>query len=503
MLSKHSLFFCLALALAVRLPAALFDNNFLAPDEIVQYIGQAHRLVYQHGPVPWEYQVGLRSWLIPGFLALPMWVAKSVGFSPHAGLVLIRVLMSFLSLSIVWCAFQWGRIYHGIRGAWIAGGLAAFWPDLWIMAPHPLEEALAAYSLVPAAFFTTRARQSGASRHILAAGFLLGLTFVLREQLAPAIAIIGIYLCGRNVKSWLLGVGIACLPVLLVGGLDWLTWGQPFRSFWLNVYLNVVLGVSSNAFGTSPVTFYLLHFLAYWLWSAAAIVLFAWRGARALPMAAFAAIAIIAEHNLIPHKEFRFIFPAIALIVPLAGVGLAGSLPTLSVGKRRLVGLFLLSGPFISPFVAVTLLADTNASLLYSELAARHPCVVAVEMANSHFMPITPLFSTTNFTTHNPQPRLTRLSRQRRIHRTSRPASYSKAAWQETASSRENIPSRSATGSEPQAGVSKRNNLSRSNLYSPPPHGASRLQEARLSERPPAHIRSAPGTYMPRRNNWL
>ncbi len=399
LVAKYPLLFCLTLALALRLPVALFDNNFIAPDEIVQYFGQAHRLVYQHGPVPWEYQVGLRSWLIPGLLAAPIWAAKALGASPHAGLVLIWVLLSFLSLSIVWCAFQWGRIYHGIRGAWIAGGLAAIWPDLWIMAPHPLEEALAAYSLVPAAFFTTRARQSGASRHVLAAGFLLGLSFVLREQLAPAIAIIGIYLCGRTMKSWLIGVGAACLPVLLVGGLDWLTWGQPFRSFWLNIYLNAVLGVSSNAFGTSPAGFYLLRFMADWLWSAVAVLLFAWQGARALPMAAFAALAIITEHSLIPHKEFRFIFPAIALIVPLVGVGLAGSLPTLSEARRRLVGLFLLSGPFITPFAAITLLAQTNASLLCRELAARHPCVVAVEVANSHFMPITPLFSTTDFTT--------------------------------------------------------------------------------------------------------
>lgn len=398
-LTRYPLLACLVLALTLRLPGALFDNNFIAPDEIIQYFGQAHRLVYHNGPVPWEYQVGLRSWLIPGALAGPMWAVKMLGGSPHAGLVLIRVLLCFLSLSIVWCAFQWGRLYHGVRGGLIAGGLAALWPDLWIMAPHPLEETLSAYSLVPAAYFTTRAGQDGESRHILAAGFLLGLSFVLREQLAPAIAIIGLYLCGRNVKTWLMGVGIACLPVLLIGGLDWLTWGQPFRSFWLNIYLNAVLGVSSGSFGAEPASFYALRFLADWLWSFVAVLFLAWQGARALPMLAFAAIAIIAEHNLISHKEFRFLFPAIALIVPLAGVGLGGILPGLSRAKRWWFGLFLLSGPFITPFTAYNLLAETNASRLYAELAARHPCVVAVEVANSHFMPVTPLFGTTDFTT--------------------------------------------------------------------------------------------------------
>ena len=60
-LTRHSLQTCLLLALAIRLPVALFDHNFIAPDKIIQYLGQAHRLVYHHGPVPWEYQVGLRS----------------------------------------------------------------------------------------------------------------------------------------------------------------------------------------------------------------------------------------------------------------------------------------------------------------------------------------------------------------------------------------------------------------------------------------------------------
>ncbi|GAN81749.1 glycosyltransferase family protein [Acidocella aminolytica] len=397
-LARYPLLTCLLLALAFRLPVALFDHNFIAPDEIAQYLGQAHRLVYHHGPVPWEYQVGLRSWLIPGVLAGPMWVVKALGGSPAAGVALIKLLLCFLSLSIVWCAFQWGRIYHGIKGGLIAGGLAAIWPDLWIMAPHALEGVLSACSLVPAAYFATRARQTGESRHIMAAGFLLGLSFVLREQLAPAIAVIGLYLCGRNVKTWLMGVGIACLPVLLVGGLDWLTWGQPFRSLWLNAYLNAVLGISSGAFGAQPPWFYVLRFLADWLWSLAAIIALAWRGARVAPMLAVAAIAIIAEHNLIPHKEFRFLFPAIALIVPLIGIGLGGVMPRLSMAKRWGLGLFLLSGPFITPFTAYNLLLETTASQLYGELAARHPCLVAVGEANSYFMPIVPLFSTTSFT---------------------------------------------------------------------------------------------------------
>ncbi|MDE2239400.1 MAG: mannosyltransferase, partial [Rhodospirillales bacterium] len=398
LVETYPLAVCLALALAFRLPVALFDNNFAAPDEILQYLGQAHRLVYHSGPVPWEFQVGLRSWLIPGFLAGPVWLAKALGGSPPAGIVLVKALLCFCSLSIVWSSFQWGRMYHGLRGACIAGGLAAAWPDLWLMAPHALEEALSAYTLVPAAYFASQARESGATRHILAAGFLLGLTFVLREQLAPAIAIIGIHLCWRNTRSWLLGVGIACVPVLLAGGLDWLTWGQPFRSFWLNVYLNAIVGVSAGAFGAVPVGFYPLMLLVDWLWSMAGVFLFIFRSTRALRFVILAALVTIAEHSLIPHKEFRFIFPAIALTIPLVGLGVAASLPRLAKFERILAGLFLLSGPFLSPMLRTNLLMQTTAYQLSNELAQQHPCAVTIAILNGLFMPITPIFVGTHFT---------------------------------------------------------------------------------------------------------
>ncbi|MDE1884164.1 MAG: mannosyltransferase [Rhodospirillales bacterium] len=398
LVETYPLAVCLALALAFRLPVALFDNNFVAPDEIMQYLGQAHRLVYHSGPIPWEFQVGLRSWLIPGFLAGPVWLAKALGSSPHAGIVLVKALLCFCSLSIVWSGFQWGWIYHGLRGACIAGGLVAVWPDLWLMAPHALEEALSAYTLVPAAYFASQARQGGATRHVLAAGFLLGLTFVLREQLAPAIAIIGIYLCWRDMRFWLLGVGMACVPVLLAGGLDWLTWGQPFRSFWLNVYLNAVVGISAGTFGAVPATFYPLMLLADGLWSMAAVFVFTLRSTRALRFVVIAALVTIAEHSLIPHKEFRFIFPAIALIVPLVGLGLAASWRHFSSSQRILVGVFLLSGPLLSPLVEINLLMQTTSYQLSNALAQRHPCVVAMDIADSYFIPIMPLFSDTNFT---------------------------------------------------------------------------------------------------------
>ncbi|WBO59852.1 hypothetical protein GT370_02890 [Acidocella sp. MX-AZ03] len=113
---------------------------------------------------------------------------------------------------------------------------------------------------------------------------MLGLSFALREPLAPAIAIIGIALCGQSLNGWVLGLGAASLPVFLVGGLDWLSWGQPFRSFWLNIALNLALGRSaSGLFTPSPPLLYIAGLGLDWLWALPLLLWLAWRGPGSPP----------------------------------------------------------------------------------------------------------------------------------------------------------------------------------------------------------------------------
>jgi phosphatidylinositol glycan class B len=382
----------LGTALAIRLlVAVVFPNNY-APDEIFQYLEQAHRLVFGQGVVPWEFQVGLRSWLIPLLLAGPMALAHSVTPAPLAGLMLIRVLLCMASLPIVWCATKWGERFHGSRGAWTAGLLAAIWPDLWLMAPHPLEEALSADFLVPAIYLVEASRGQSSLRHVPQAGLLLGLAFALREQLAPAVAIAGIFLCGRDARRWLLAVSIAAIPVLCVGVLDWFTWGQMFRSFWMNIYLNIVLGVASHFFDSSPPTYYVLNLCYDWLWGALLVAYFAWQGGRKLPVAGLAALATIAVHCCIGHKELRFIFPATALLIPLAGVGLAGVCANKTLSRKAVLTVGLLTGPYLSPLLFMMVPWQDNSFRLYSALAAEHPCVVSVQTWDRGFLPIPTVF---------------------------------------------------------------------------------------------------------------
>jgi phosphatidylinositol glycan class B len=382
----------LSIATALRLFVALAFPNSWSTDEVFQYIEQAHRLVFGQGYVPWEFQIGLRSWLIPLLLAGPMALAHGFTPAPAAELLLIRILLCAASLPMVWCAGRWGGRFYGAKGVWIAGLLAALWPDLWLMAPHPLEESLSADILVPAIYLVEACRLQRNLQHVALAGFLLGLCFALREQLAPAIAIAGIFLCGRNPRRWLLALPMAAIPVLCTGLLDWFTWGQMFRSFWLNFYLNVVLGVASQDFTSSPPAYFLLNLFYDWLWAALLIGYFAWLGARKLPVAGLASASILIVHSCLAHKELRFIFPAMALLVPLAGVGLAGIWEERTRLQKRLLAAGLLTGPYLSPLFYMMLPWQDNAFELYSQLATREPCLVSIQTWDRGFWPILPVF---------------------------------------------------------------------------------------------------------------
>ena len=79
----------LVLSATLRIAVGLTFPNYIVPDEIYQYLGQAHRLVFGHGYIPWEFRVGLRSWLIPLALAVPMAAARLVDSSPAFGLAVM------------------------------------------------------------------------------------------------------------------------------------------------------------------------------------------------------------------------------------------------------------------------------------------------------------------------------------------------------------------------------------------------------------------------------
>ena len=320
----------LAVALAVRLAIAFAMPNQLWPDEIFQSLEQAHRVVFGRGVLPWEFRDATRSWLFPGALAAIMKTVSVFSSAPIAYLAACATALSLLSLAPVWVAFRTALQPFGLRGAVIAGATCALWYELVYFGPKALGEAVAGNVLVIAVMLVQRIRTAdriagaGPSRALVrwCAG-LLALVAAMRMQLAPAAGLAFLLAVWRLPwRQRIEAAVVAALVVLAIGMLDWITWSYPFESFVENFRTNIIEG-KSHHFGVAP---WYAYFSAYAdLWGALGIAVLglAVIGALRVPLYGVIALVIVVTHIPIAHKEYRFLYPALELVIVLVGLGLA------------------------------------------------------------------------------------------------------------------------------------------------------------------------------------
>jgi hypothetical protein len=315
------------LAVGLRLVPVIFVPSMNWGDEIFQTTEPAHRLVYGYGLMTWEFQLGMRSWLLPGVLAGLIEIARVAGDGPQYYLPAIALGLGAVACGPVACGFLWGRRWFGPSGGLVAAFALAVAPELAYFGARALNDVVAAHLLVIALYLLEPGDKAGDRRRLCIAGFVLGIVCLLRLQLAPAVALAALWASpGPWADTWR-----ARLPAVISGGvaavlfgaaLDWATLGYPLASVWRNYFYNIHLGVSSG-FSVAPWYFYLLGELGVWGAATPFVVLLAALGARRMPLLAAAAIVIVAVHSAIPHKEYRFIYPAMMLAMVLAAIGLA------------------------------------------------------------------------------------------------------------------------------------------------------------------------------------
>ncbi|HUK60168.1 MAG TPA: hypothetical protein VLV50_13140 [Stellaceae bacterium] len=312
-----------ALAIMLRLVPVLVSPSVVWGDEIFQSTEQAHRLVYGTGLVPWEFELGIRSWLLPGALAALMEAARIFGDGPDYYLPLIAVVFAAIAAIPVYCAFRWCERWFGLSGAVLGGFIVAISPELVYFGARTLAEVLAGHLLILAIYLIEPVPEPAERRRLVAAGVLLGLILALRLQLAPALALVGLWAIWRapRARFWPLASGCA-MSLGLAGLIDMLTLGYPFASLWRYLDINLFENVSS-LFGTLPWNYYLRFEVALWQGGLLPLAVLVLIGAMRQPLLFATAAIIIACHSAIPHKEARFIYPAIVLLAALAAIGFA------------------------------------------------------------------------------------------------------------------------------------------------------------------------------------
>ena len=320
--THHLLLIFLLVAFLLRVGIATRFPSIDYPDETFQTREPAHHIAYGNWVVTWEYRRGVRSWVFPAFLAAVMRATSWMGDGSEGYLLGIAIVLSALSLPTIWSGILWSYRVSGCLAAVLTGCICVFWYELIYYDPRALSEVVAGHLFLPGLYLGAFDGEISSQRkRLFTAGLLCGLAGALRFHLAPAIFLATVYFCKRNwrerLPAVLLGV---CTPILIFGFVDAVTWSYPFHSYVENFRYNIVEDQAAVVHGVRPWYWYFEYLTLHVGPMLPLAVLGAiWR-ARFL---GWIALAILIPHTLLQHKEFRFLFPLLPILLTLAGIGLA------------------------------------------------------------------------------------------------------------------------------------------------------------------------------------
>jgi GPI mannosyltransferase 3 len=290
----------------------------LHPDEVYQSLEPAFFRVHGYGVLAWEWHQGLRNWAVPISLAALLRAAGVLGVTDAWVLRgLVGLPLALLYASALLAAFRLGSRQSRLAG-WTALLALGLLPMAWAYAGRTLSEPLSAAALVLAA--DGLERPAARSRAPFWGGVALGLAVVARYGSAPAVlgALVWLAAC-RRWRHLLLAVAGGAVVAIALGALDAWTWGAPMHSLVAWTRFNVLSDGAVRAFGAQPPSFYLpllLGFVPAWVWPLLVYGLLRPGAGRprvgvALAMASFALLALLST----PHKEERFLYPVVVLLV--------------------------------------------------------------------------------------------------------------------------------------------------------------------------------------------
>ena len=313
----------LVVAFAARAAIALSGDFVLHPDEIMQYLEPAHRLVFGNGVTYWEYFYGARSWLVPGVVAGVLKGFDLAGLGEPSwyvgGVKLMFCAVSLLIPAGMYFFARWHLDEMSARIALVAGAL---WYELIGFAHKPMTEFVATALLMALLALCVRPpvdRGRTVWLTVWLIAFVAVLMAAVRLQYAPlALLLLGVFFL-RTEKKVLLAVA-AGVFLLAVGVFDAVTWDRGlFHSYATNIRFNLL--IDAGRAGESPGYQFLWWLLlaSAGLSALCAALSLGDPGRYGLLILLIAVVLLI--HSTQAHKEYRFIFAVVPLWL-LVGAGL-------------------------------------------------------------------------------------------------------------------------------------------------------------------------------------
>lgn len=322
------------LVLSWRLVNAFTVNTFFQADEYWQALEPAHAAVFGYGYLTWEWEYGLRSYIHPLIYMLPYSIVKSLHFTSDSieyqyviaspkiinaliaaigdyylyHLILIKFqnvrfakLVSLMSLLSAWNWYCWCRSFSNSLEL-----------SLTILALYNLYSSKFIHCLVTAAF-----------------------TCLLR----PTNAIIWIFYFSKLFIQRPILIPLSVIIALIVISLDSLINYQFYSSWKIPLWNFFKFNVSdslSSFYGISRLDFYffqaipilLLNYLPFFIYG---IFTSSWSDFKSL------LLLYLLLFTLIPHKEFRFIYPMMPILLTYSASGLMSISKKLSTKIMKII----------------------------------------------------------------------------------------------------------------------------------------------------------------------
>ena len=373
-----------------RLLTAFIVHSFFDPDEYWQSMEVAHKISFGYGHLTWEWEQQIRSYIHPLIFSLLYSFLKITGLdSPWMVQWLPRLFQALiLSLQDFGVYLLSLRLFPSVNGKKIAFVALLFEMALWfngycgvrtysncmetcsiiiglLFWPFPDRTIL---SFRPFSVKVLSLRPVCTDRHTIIALFFAGLSVAIRPTAAIFWIIMTISLLTSVSSKYLSKIRFLCITIcmgifwiLILIGIDWIMYGEFVFVPWNFVKFNVLRGVGSY-YGTHPFHWYITNALPVVLFTTLPVFIY---GCYKIFRAQFqlkdsnpeliepnfagelmyACFSYITIFSVLGHKEFRFLYPLVPLMMIICGYGSFSFITSkkfLSPSLKRLIILGLL-----------------------------------------------------------------------------------------------------------------------------------------------------------------
>ncbi len=329
-----------AIASVVYISAAVYGTTYQNADQHFQTLEWADFIIKGTGEnaLPWEYHRAVRPWLQPYIYVFIMDTADFLGLTnPFYQDRIIRLLTAALgitSLILLGVTIAWWLPLKGQRRLLV--GLLALTALFPMMLTKTSSEAMSSIfiMLALAALFLLRhnpepvgdsagmalpfrGKMDFSVAGLILSGISIALAFQFRYQSGPVFIVLGLWmLIAARTPIWKLLVFVTSILVVtaLAVGLDSIGYGRFELAPWNNVKANLLDGVAAS-FGVQPWYYYFTEIATDPIGVLILVTLFIFWIRFPLNLLSLMTAFFLAQHMAIAHKEARFLFPLIPLVV--------------------------------------------------------------------------------------------------------------------------------------------------------------------------------------------